>query len=283
MIIKENVMGKAFMLDKDNKVIDVVYHPYGYEGDIEENTSCVYFLYKYSTSYKNKLIQMLLNYISYCFNESEMSVPKIKTGTNEFKRFFDYVFEEFSMDSIAAWSFNADVYNDLLNIVNNNVSDTVELMGIYHGEDNVEAYICLNENYVRVRVGGRYDDNKEDCVYFRISSVNYDWGDNIIDVVFNKFMNVGYITIERDMESAKLSKKSHKIYKTKDGQEINHMPIKDFVYQEHIPLVASYKNDSALLTLFENDRLFEARKFMPKAILLATYKQIIKEQISSMK
>ena len=116
------------------------------------------------------------------------------------------MFEEFSMDSIAAWSFNADVYNDLLNIVNNNVSDTVELMGIYHGEDNVEAYICLNENYVRVRVGGRYDNDKEDCVYFRISSVNYDWGDNIIDVVFNKFINVGYITIERDMESAKLSK-----------------------------------------------------------------------------
>ena len=43
-LIENNFMGKAYMLDKNDNLIEVKYHPYGYEGDIEENTSCLYFL-----------------------------------------------------------------------------------------------------------------------------------------------------------------------------------------------------------------------------------------------
>jgi hypothetical protein len=111
-----------------------------------------------------------------------------------------------------------------------------------------------------------------------------------MDIVFKKFNNIGYITIERDMESAKLNKSNHKIYKTKDGQLINHLPIKDFIYQEHIPLVASLNKEAnkniefELLPLIENGHsMLEVRKYLPKSVMLTEYKYIIKEQLKSLK
>ena len=106
-----------------------------------------------------------------------------------------------------------------------------------------------------------------------------------MDIVFEKFKDkVGYITIERDLESAKLNKSAHKIYTTKDGQSINHLPIKDFIYQEHIPLVASVNRTSPLLILMESgNSLFDIRKDMPKAIMLSEYKRVIREQIRALR
>jgi len=295
MKIIESLMGKAYMLDKDNNLIEVKYHPYGYEGDIEENSSCAYFLWKYGNNdigTYNEIFNMLLNFISYCFNESaDTDIEDIEINSREFSVLAEQIFDEFDVYSIVnGWSKNnnrKEVYNDLISIVKNSMCrTTMDLLDIYdENDDNIEAYLTLNEDYVRVRIGGRYDNDREDCIYFRISSIGYDWGDNIMNIVFEKFKDkVNYITIERDLESAKLNKAGHKIYTTKDGQSINHLPIEDFIYQEHIPLVASINRTSPLLILMESgNSLFEIRKSMPKAVILSEYKRIVREQIRTLR
>ena len=301
-LIENNLMGRAYMLDKNNNLIEVKYHPYGYEDDIEENTSCLYFLYKYDTNnkLKDKIKDMIFQYLIYCFNNSIDTIWVDDINDIELdEQTFKQVFEDNDIyNTIAGWSIGInrkEVFNDLFNIF-------IEYLKKYHFKsafdiseyevyiDNIEGYLALNEDYVRVRVGGRYNNDNEDCIYFRISSIGYDWGDNIMDIVFKKFSNIGYITVERDMESAKLNKANHKIYKTKDGQPINHLPIKDFIYQEHIPLVASIdKKDNSniefeLLPLIESGHsMLEVRHYLPKSVMLAEYKYIIREQVKSFK
>ena len=301
-LIENNIMGKAYMLDKDNNLFEVKFHPYGYEGDIEENSSCAYFLYIYDKKNKDKIKSMLFNYIAYCFSESnsndilELHNNIIIGNNKEFNYLFSNIMQEFdTYNSIAGWSLinKSKVMSDLFNITLDsckkyNITKITDISEFYNNEDNIEAYLQLNENFTRVRIGGRYDNNNEDCIYFRISSIGCDWGKNIMSLVFNKFMNrISYITIERDLESAKLNNKNHIIYKTKDGQPINHMPIKDFIYQEHIPLVASMKLNSnnlttniEMLSLLESGHsMVEMRNYIPKSILLSEYKIAIKEQI----
>ncbi len=303
MIIKENVMGKAYMLSKDGELIDVKYHPYGYEGDIEENSSCAYFIYKYANKSKvrDSANVLLFHYVVHCFNESEEDIEDMWSGSiksNEFiKKFttiFKHIFIEFDMyNTLAGWSINIskqEVFNDLMNIINSfkdTYTSVPDMMNYEVVDDNIGAYLALNEDYTRVRVGGRYDNDMEDCVYFRISSIGYDWGDDIMNAVMNNFSNVGYITIERDMEASKLNKSTHKIYKTKDGQFINHMPIKDFIYQEHIPLVASFKPEPNIeyevLPLIESGHnMLEMRKYLPKSVILAEYKHLMRECSNSL-
>ena len=298
--INENVLGKAYMLDKYDNLINVKYHPYGYEGDIEENSSCAYFIYKYANKPKvrDRTNALLFQYIVYCFNESEediWSIDPIKlVDKTSLTKLFKRIFVEFDMyNTLAGWSINIskqEVFNDLLNIIDrfkDTYTSVPDMMNYEVVDDNIEAYLALNEDYTRVRVGGRYDNDMEDCVYFRISSIGYDWGDDIMNAVMNNFSNVGYITIERDMEASKLNKSTHKIYKTKDGELINHMPIKDFIYQEHIPLVASFKPEPDIeykvLPLIESGHnMLEMRKYLPKSIILSEYKHLMVEYSSSL-
>jgi hypothetical protein len=298
--INENVLGKAYMLDKYDNLINVKYHPYGYEGDIEENSSCAYFIYKYANKPKvrDRTNALLFHYIVYCFNESEediWSIDPIKLiDKTSLTKLFKRIFVEFDMyNTLAGWSINIskqEVFNDLLNIIDrfkDTYTSVPDMMNYEVVDDNIEAYLALNEDYTRVRVGGRYDNDMEDCVYFRISSIGYDWGDDIMNAVMNNFSNVGYITIERDMEASKLNKSTHKIYKTKDGELINHMPIKDFIYQEHIPLVASFKPkpniEYKVLPLIESGHnMLEMRKYLPKSIILSEYKHLMTEYNSSL-
>jgi hypothetical protein len=64
------------------------------------------------------------------------------------------------------------------------------------------------------------------------------------------------------------------------------MPIKDFIYQEHIPLVASAdtqngKIEYELLPLLESGySIIDSRRVLPKSVLMAEYNYLIKEQIN---
>lgn len=295
--INENVLGKAYMLDKHDNLINVKYHPYGdMYGDIEDNTSCAYFLYLNSNKNIDKIERMLLMYISYCFQNScvvndywDLAVD----DSAEFKIVLGKVFIEFDVQgTINGWNIDNNkikVFNTLYDLIikckRDYEFDTVgDIAEFYNDEDNVEAYLQVNEDYTRVRVGGRYDSDGEDCIYFRISSVAYDWGEDIMNIVFKKFANtVNYITIERDMESTNINKNEHKVYKTKDGQLINHLPIKDFIYQEHIPLVASLnKDDTELFNIITKHTMIESRKYIPKSIILREYKRLMYNYFENM-
>lgn len=73
--------------------------------------------------------------------------------------------------------------------------------------DEIQEKIAdhLNENYLRVRAGGKLNPEGTDSIYFRISSHGYAWNDEIEDFLWNTFENVNlmpqYIWIGHDGET----------------------------------------------------------------------------------
>ena len=102
--------------------------------------------------------------------------------------------------------------------------------------DNIKY--SLNQQFCRFRYGGQYNSeygNNE--IWFRISSVNYNWANTIY--VFTSDMktklHIENITICRDYESdnGEVDGKPEYFYKAKDGSCYFHMPVDEFLREEH--------------------------------------------------
>ena len=96
----------------------------------------------------------------------------------------------------------------------------------------------LNQQFCRVRYGGQYDTyNGNNTIWFRISSVGYNWANTIY--VFasenRRKWNIEKITICRDYESdhGDVNGKPEYFYKAKDGSAYYDMPIDEFLNEEH--------------------------------------------------
>lgn len=96
----------------------------------------------------------------------------------------------------------------------------------------------LNQQFCRVRYGGQYDThNGNNTIWFRISSVGYNWANTIY--VFasenRRKWNIEKITICRDYESdhGDVNGKPEYFYKAKDGSVYYDMPIDEFLNEEH--------------------------------------------------
>lgn len=135
--------------------------------------------------------------------------------------------------------------NELISIHKrqNNYSDVDSL---YDFIDNVRDNLTkiqsdikqsMNQQFCRVRYGGQYNTvlgNNE--IWFRISSAGYNWVDTIY--VFVSSLVRGYklthITICRDSESDNRDEdKEDYFYKAKDGTLYKHMPIDEYLEEEH--------------------------------------------------
>lgn len=60
-----------------------------------------------------------------------------------------------------------------------------------NSEDEAKDFIVnyLNENFLRVRAGGKLNPEGANAIYFRISSHGYDWYDVIVDFLWDAFGN----------------------------------------------------------------------------------------------
>lgn len=98
----------------------------------------------------------------------------------------------------------------------------------------------LNQQFCRVRYGGQYDTESNNSeIWFRISSVGFNWSDTIylfVSEIRRKY-NITSITICRDWESdnggLSTNNISDKFYKAKDGSIYCHMPISEFMSADH--------------------------------------------------
>ena len=249
------------MIDRYDNLIKVKYHPYGEIGDLESNSACAYFLSLYSNKNKEEINKILIDYIAYCidctygecYTDSDTDIK-----ISEIKGIMYNIFDGMMTDEVInSWNLDTNtdtLYNNLINLVKDNTLQ--EVLDISDIEDTGDiAYTQLNQLYTRLRVGGRYDNDNEDCLYVRISSVGYDWGNDIMNIVCKKFSNVKYITIERDSEACSLNKTTHKVYSTRDYELINHMLMSTFINQEHIPILSSVSrtNNAFIKQLSEKD------------------------------
>lgn len=255
-----NLIG-AYMLDRYDNLIKVKYHPYGEVGDLESNSACAYFLSIYSNKNKDTINKILIDYIAYCIDctyDDCYTDSDTNTKINEIKDIMYNIFDEMMTgEVINSWNLDTNtntLYNNLINLVKDNTLQEVLDMSDIDETGDI-AYTQLNQLYTRLRVGGRYDNDNEDCLYVRISSVGYDWGNDIMNIVCKKFSKVKYITIERDSEACSLNKTTHKVYSTRDYELINHMLMSTFINQEHIPILSSVTktNNAFIKQLSEKD------------------------------
>ena len=249
------------MLDRYDNLVKVKYHPYGEIGDLESNSACAYFLSLYSNKNKEEINKILIDYIAYCIDCTYgecYTDSDIDTKISEIKDIMYNIFEGMmTSEVINSWNLDTNtdtLYNNLINLVKDNTLQEVLDMSDIEDTGDI-AYTQINQLYTRLRVGGRYDNDNEDCLYVRISSVGYDWGNDIMNIVCKKFSNVKYITIERDSEACSLNKTTHKVYSTRDYELINHMSMSTFINQEHIPILSSVSrtNNAFIKQLSEKD------------------------------
>jgi len=240
----EGIETGGYMLHRTGNVIPVKYHPYGVKGDsiydIQYNIACSFFLYLYNRKYKNIAINTLKNYVAFLVSESDLvNYDNLDYIGNDAKNLLFEIFEEADINNdLCDWSKTIpDTKNILYDFVKNmSISDILDEFD--ESNNGVQDYVYLNQEYTRFRIGGEYDDTNENEIYFRISSSGYDWGEDIVDLVFNKYRDIQFITIERDKESCKLNDRDYKIY-TLNGVPINHYPVKDFIFTEKPPILSS--------------------------------------------
>lgn len=109
--------------------------------------------------------------------------------------------------------------------------------------DYMQTYIMtiLNQQFCRVRYGGIYDSHGDPELWFRISSAGVSWTNTIYMFVseFKHIQKVDYITVCRDRTSSDessdgyVSEDNVKIYKAADGTLYLHMPIEEYLSEEH--------------------------------------------------
>lgn len=96
----------------------------------------------------------------------------------------------------------------------------------------------LNQQFCRVRYGGQYDTLEgNSSIWFRISSVGYNWANTIYVFTANNYrkLKINSIFICRDYESdnGEVNGKPEYFYKAKDGAVYFDMPINDYLSEEH--------------------------------------------------
>lgn len=239
--VEKNGMGVAWMLARNGKEIPVKVHVYGLIGDIEENAAAALWLLK-NAPY-NKLIPFLKQYVAYiAVNEVPYTLePGDGTFRNNLRA---ALIRGGNAGAWVGWS-KEQTAEYLVSLVDDMTIDEIYDLGDTV-DDNSGDFVArdLNENFIRVRMGGEYNTDKlTGDTFFRIGSTYKDWTDAIYMFVHDH-KNVSRIYVERDAES--------------DGKElsnerdvmINGMPREEFLSAEKLPFLGSKHTDGIMNSVY---------------------------------
>ena len=113
-----------------------------------------------------------------------------------------------------------------------------------------------NQEFLRVRTGGEYWEENSEEIFFRVSSVDFNWFDIIWQLVYDNRSRIAKVTIESDRQSGK--KEGLFVYVI-NGKAINHMPVEEFLTLEGNPVVESTRTTGTVTRkLREGRSLIEA-------------------------
>ena len=205
----------AWMLRRDGKVFKVPVHAYGDKEDSEYILMNAEWLYKSTKERKTK--QDILNLLAaYAINNDCVDVSTFaeylidKSYLNLKIRFIQSISYELekTMEHIMTNIQNGNIDEDILNHI---VIDD------------------LNQEFCRVRAGGKYDsDSSLGDIYFRTSSTGFNWFDIIWQFVYDRRNEISTVTIVRDKEST-----------GKENIYCDKMPIDDFITLSGHPYIES--------------------------------------------
>lgn len=92
-----------------------------------------------------------------------------------------------------------------------------------------------NQEFLRCRTGGMFFQENNPTIYFRVSSIQFNWFDIIWEIVYHNQYRYNYVTIVEDKPSGKTIE-DDKFYII-DGNIMNQYPILDFINLKGHPLI----------------------------------------------
>ena len=226
-------MHNAYMIRSDGKEFPVTVHLYGALDDVEETLYAAEWLYVHTQfqTVKNLIEKFVAAYAVYLD-------PDIKR-------------ENLVNDIVPTLSYQMKHvgYKVLSETFINNLSfDKINLRSLQSVEVlNQMVNRELNQEFLRARYGGMYDSDSEGGeIYFRVSSVGFNWFPIIWEFVYNHRSQISSVTIVKDPESTGVNGYYYKL----NGAPVDNMPVDDFINTSGRPVIDSDQPKMALCDFY---------------------------------
>jgi hypothetical protein len=229
---------RAWMLRQDGKAFPLIHHLYTMQDeDLSSEAEVAAFLV--STKSKDQdlakyvldswMALLLEDVVS--FNDTpEDIIDKLINQLNNLPYKFLYPISVEKLLNIHTAQSNFDDFDTLY--------DFIDEINIKLNEIQSEIKYSINQQFCRVRFGGQYNSaatNNE--IWFRISSTCYNWANTIYTFTTEnkRKLKIDNVTICRDYESdyGDVDGNPEYFYTAKDGTPYLHMPIEEYLVEEH--------------------------------------------------
>ena len=235
VLIEVITIVNAWHLRQDGKFFPVQVHLYAMgDGDLSSEAEVAAFLLKTDSEDKRLSRRVIDAWIALCLEDKvryddteEDIIEAIRNLPNELPYHFAY---PLSGDELVKIHTTANNFNDVDTLYE--FIDKILLKE--HDDLCLKIRRSINQQFCRVRYGGKLNTVKDSkSLWFRISSVGFNWRNVIYNFVsdLSRSRPISDISICRDQESD--NTEADYFYKTKDGRQYYHMPIQEYLAEEH--------------------------------------------------
>ena len=228
-------MANAWHLRQDGKLFPVQVHLYAMgDGDLSSEAEVAAFLLKTNSADKQLSQYVIDAWLALCLEDKvkyddteEDIIEAIRNLPNELPYHFAY---PLTGDELVKIHIAANNFNDV-----DTLYEFIDKILIEEFDDLcLKIRRSINQQFCRVRIGGKLNSVRgSNSLWVRISSVGFNWRDVIYTFVTDIYRSrrISDISICRDPESD--NTEVDYFYKAKDGQQYYHMPIQEYLTEEH--------------------------------------------------
>ena len=234
-IDRGDTMANAWHLRQDGKAFPVQVHLYAMgDGDLSSEAEVAAFLLKTNSADKQLSQYVIDAWLALCLEDKvkyddteEDIIDAIRNLPNELPYHFAY---PLTGDELVKIHIAANNFNDV-----DTLYEFIDKVLIEEFDDLcLKIRRSINQQFCRVRIGGKLNSVRgSNSLWVRISSVGFNWRDVIYTFVTGIYRSrqISDISICRDPESD--NTEVDYFYKAKDGQQYYHMPIQEYLTEEH--------------------------------------------------
>ena len=228
-------MANAWHLRQDGKAFPVQVHLYAMgDGDLSSEAEVAAFLLKTNSADKQLSQYVIDAWLALCLEDKvkyddteEDIIDAIRNLPNELPYHFAY---PLTGDELVKIHIATNNFNDV-----DTLYEFIDKILIEEFDDLcLKIRRSINQQFCRVRIGGKLNSVRgSNSLWVRISSVGFNWRDVIYTFVTDIYRSrrISDISICRDPESD--NTEVDYFYKAKDGQQYYHMPIQEYLTEEH--------------------------------------------------
>lgn len=250
------IPGDAYMLRRDGEEIWVDVHPYGAFREMKTTRECnllaAVFLARYSRENRAEAIQFINSYLAEVLMQADDETADTLNNADAVRNYLREALAKKSATFIQVLEWqgvvgdaqrNADA---LVQYYDPSIFDSFDSAFDVDTSDNGRKLaLALNQEFIRIRIGGRYDRYGDGTYYARIGSTGFNWSELIRQSVKAHKREIEKVCIERDSESDTgdpFDKDTVYAYKTDEGKNIENMPVEEFL-NAPVSLLSSKKTD----------------------------------------